>query len=195
MHTFKINYYIKVAVIIIVALLFWAIIFWAPIMTPYIPLLLSLVLFSFIGFRLYKYYTISNWETVFGSIQYFEEKYVLTKESVYLSVKEFYPEVKYRYEYKNTVCESQNVFYDFKDVVVCEVDMQGNPVCEKEKPWYGWKEGSKIKVYVNPHKPCDSLLFINMSKGNIYRTIVYAICALILFMLWLFLEDVHQLLL
>ena len=192
MKLFKINFYIKSVIILLITSLVFLVVYLFPVIKEYILLVLSLLIFFYCLVISYWYRRVNNWTTVDAVIKDFHEQFIDTPASQYSSIKQFYPEIEYEYNYNNVTCRSDKVFVNFKDVAVPEMDFLGREIDKTERPWYGWKEGDVITVYVNPKKTCASLVFTKMSKSNKYHHLSYLVLSLMLFISWLYLKEIGR---
>jgi len=180
-------FYIKLILLIIMTTLILVVIYGRLSLAVHLILLMSLI-FILTGISsFYKYCHVKKWASVEGKIVDIQEKFVITKISVYLSVKDYYPEIKYVYTYRGNNCISDNVSINKRDVLFCEVDGLGKEIDESNRPWYRWKKGSAIKVYVSPVNRCQSIIFKDMSKSTLYYNLRLIVGGALLFLIWVYL--------
>ena len=103
------------------------------------------------------------------------------------SMNYYFPRIKYCYQYGGITYESDVVGNDIKSIWMPEFDDFACPTNRENYFWNDWKEGSTIKIFINPKNPEKSIIIKPINRKDLNYSLFIMICGAVLLLTWLFL--------
>jgi len=147
--------------------------------------IVSLLLIFFGCRQMRSFYIYRKWINYDAIIIEINEKHRNVALSQYQRIKYFFPEIQYKYEYKNKHYISSNVGFGIESVWVPEVDVWGNKLDKSNCFWFSWKSGQNINIYINPSNPEESVIIRKNSNERINHCVTLCVSGFLLFCVWL----------
>ena len=156
----------------------------APDHAHHVALLISVLLIS-LGIKgISPYSKAKKWIKEKATIQFIEEDHETVRESQYLHIPYYFPNIEYAYDFHGTEYTNNLVSFERQNIWTCGLDMSGNKLPENSKPWNTWELGTVIDVYIDPNSPNQSVLFPVISKSRLFHHLAVIIGGCLVFSLW-----------